>query len=222
MLTRNSAWYEARIVFGMASLLPLLLLPGYMFLGWLLWTSRGTVPALAQITSVFELMLTLSGGLACAHLMTIEREEGFDEIRRTYAEPSWRVPLMRALEALVFISISALLAALFFYLAHGPYHFDQVVLPAFAPALYLCGLGLLVNNVTGSYWIAAGVVVGYWYGEFITMGVYTKTLFLFNHSMPVPGIDSTLNRVLLMLGALLFFALNAGFSIWRRRGRVGR
>lgn len=222
MLTRNSAYYEARIVFGMASLLPLLMLPGYMLLGWLLWTSRQAVPPLAQLTNVFELVLTLSGGLACAHLMTIEREEGFDEIRRTYAEPSWRVPLMRALEALVFISTSALLAALFFFLAHGPYNIGQVVLPAFAPALYLCGLALLVNNVSGSYWIAAGVVVGYWYGEFLTTGAYTKTLFLFNHSMPLPTVDANVNRALLLLGALLFFALNAGFSLWRRRGRVGR
>lgn len=222
MLTRNIAYYEARIVFGMASLLPLLLLPGYMFLGWILWTSRQTIPPLHQVTSVFELMLTLSGGLACSHLMTIEREEGFDEIRRTYAEQSWRVPFMRALEAFVFISISGLLAALFFYFAYGQYDFNQVVLPAFAPALYLCGLALLINNITGNYWIAAGVVVAYWYGEFLSNGAYTKALFLFNHSMPLRDLDLNLNRTLLTLGGLLFFTLNTAFSAWRRRGSVGQ
>src|SRR6185295_18764117 len=110
MLTRNIAYYEARIVFGMASLLPLLMLPGYMFLGWLIWTHHEAIPSLPQMTQIVELMLTLSGGLACAHLMTIEREEGFDEIRRTYGESSWRLPMLRACEAFMFISISGLLA----------------------------------------------------------------------------------------------------------------
>jgi hypothetical protein len=222
MLTRNIAYYEARIVFGMASLLPLLLLPGYTLLGWILWRTPQSIPPLPQMTNIFELMLTLSGGLACAHLMTIEREEGFDEIRRTYAERSWRVPMLRALEAFMFISISGLLAALFFYLAYGQYDFNQVVLPAFAPALYMCGLALLINNVTGNYWLAAGVVVGYWYGELMSAGFYTKALFLFNHSMPLPNVDPNLNRTLLIGGALLFFSLNAAFSAWRRRGNVGR
>jgi hypothetical protein len=220
MLTKNLAYYEARIVFGTASLLPLLLLPGYMLLGLLLWKTPQSVPPLSQITSVFELMLSLSGGLACAHLMTIEREEGFDEIRRTYAEPSWRVPTLRALEAVCFISITGLLAALLFYFINGGYRFDQVVLPAFAPALYLAGLAVLINNVTGSYWIAAGAVVAYWYGEVITQGIYTQALFLFNNSMPLS--DPELNRISLIVGALLFFALNVAFSAWRRRGRVGR
>lgn len=222
MLTRNIVYYETRIVFGTASLLPLLLLPGYTFLGWILWTNRQAIPSLPQMTNAFELMLTLSGGLACAHLMTIEREEGFDEIRRTYTESAWRVPLMRALEAFMFIGISGLLAALFFYFAYGQYDFSQVVLPAFVPALYLCGVALLINNITGNYWIAAGVIIAYWYGEFLSNGKYTQALFLFNHSMPVPNLDPGLNRGLLLLGALLFFTLNAGFSIWRRRGRVGR
>jgi hypothetical protein len=222
MLTRNTVYYEARIVFGMASLLPLLLLPGYMFLGWILWTSRQAIPPLTQMPMIFEMMLTLSGGLACAHLMTIEREEGFDEIRRTYVERSWRVPMMRAMEAFMFITISGLLAALFFYFAYGQYDFNQVVLPAFAPALYLCGLALLINNVTGSYWLAAGVVVGYWYVEAISAGFYTRALFLFNNSMPQADIDPNLNRGLLIVGALVFFALNAAFSAWRRRGSFGR
>lgn len=222
MLTRNSAYYEARIIFGMASLLPLLLLPGYMFLGWVLWTSRQAIPPLPQVTSVFELVLTLSGGLACAHLMTIEREEGFDEIRRTYAEQSWRVPFMRAVEAIMLISISGLLAALFFYFAYGQYDFNQVVLPAFAPALYLCGLALFINNVTGNYWIAAGLVVAYWYGEFVSGGLYSGAFFLFQHSMPKADLDMSLNRGLLISVALVLFTLNVRFSAWRRRGSVGR
>ena len=222
MLIRTTAWYEARIIFGIASLLPLLILPGYMLIGWIVWTNGQSLPPLSQIASVFELALTLSGGLACAHLMTIEREEGFDEMRRTYAERSWRVPVLRAMEAAALIAFSGLLAALLFSFAYGRYDFNQVVLPAFAPALYLAGLALLVNNISGSYWIAAGVAVGYWYGEFTSQGVYTRALFLFNHSAPLPDLDPLLNRALLIGGALVFFALNAAYSAWRRRGYVGR
>lgn len=222
MLTRTTAWYEARIVFGIASLLPLLILPGYMLIGCIVWASRQAVPPLQEITTVFEVVLTLVGGLACAHLMTIEREEGFDEIRRTYGEPSWRVPVLRALEAAVFLAISGLLTALLFYFAYGAYDFNQVVLPAYAPALYLAGLSLLVNNISGSYWIAAGVIVGYWYGDWITQGAYTQVMFLFNHSSPLDNLDPALNRALLIGGALVFFTLNAVYSAWRRRGYVGR
>lgn len=222
MLTRHIAYYEARIVFGMASLLPLLLLPGYMFLGWILWTSRQTRPPLPEITYVFELVLTLSGGLSCAHLMTIEREVGFNEIRRTYAEPSWRVPFMRAIEALLFVCISGLVAAALLRFAYGDYDLSQVFVPALPPALFLCALALLMNNVTGSYWITAGTVIAYWYVELTSAGLYTGPLFLFQHSMPNADLDTSLNRGLLVVGGLIFFTLNALFSTWSRRHRVGR
>ena len=45
---KNLAFYEARIVFGMTSLLPLLLLPGVLLLGWLVWTSRNQTPSLTS------------------------------------------------------------------------------------------------------------------------------------------------------------------------------
>jgi hypothetical protein len=222
MLTRTTAWYEARIIFGMASLLPLLILPGYMLIGWVVWSAHRTIPSLPEVMRVFEVVLTLAGGLACAHLMTIEREEGFDEIRRTYPERFWRVPLLRVLGAATLIAFSGLLAAMLFYFSYGEYDFHQRALPAFAPALYLAGLALLVSNISGSYWIAAGVIVAYWYAELTTQGAYTGALFLFNHSFPLPSIDPSLNRGLLIGGALVFFALNAAYSAWRRRGYVGR
>jgi hypothetical protein len=187
-----------------------------------LWKTRDSFPSLAQIANISELMLTLASGLACAHLMTLEREEGFDEIRRTYAEPSWRMPLTRTLEAVAFIGISGLLAALFFALAYGQYNFTKVMLPAFAPALYLAGLALLANNISGSYWIAAGVTLAYWYGEWTSQGLHTGVLYLFQHSAPVRDIDLGLNRLLLVIGGLVFFALNSAYSAWRRRGHVER
>ena len=222
MLTRNIVYYEARIGFGLASLLPLLLLPGYTILGWIVWSSRAATPSLYEAVRAFELLLTLAGGLAAAHLMTIEREEGFDEIRRTYPEWAWRVPMMRAFTALGFLILSGLIAAGVFYLAYGQYDLSEVLLPAFAPTFYLCGLALLVNNVSGSYWVSAGMVIGYWFGEVISGGAYTRALFLFNHSTPLLGVEPQLNRGLLLAGTLLFFVLNTAFSIGRRRGSIGR
>lgn len=208
--------YEARLAFGMASLLPLLFLPGYMLFGAVIWLSRQQTPPLHEIRTAFELLLTLSGGLVAAHLMTIEREEGFDELRRTYPEKSWRVPLLRTGVAVMFIVASALTAALILYLLHGEYAFTDMVMAAFPPAFYLCGLALLVNNISGSYWLAAGVVGGYWFGDLMTGGAFTGILFLFNNTMPV--VDAAMNRGVLLAAAILFFAANTGFSLWRRRG----
>ncbi|MCC7206656.1 MAG: hypothetical protein IT323_05085, partial [Anaerolineae bacterium] len=195
----------------------------YMLIGWVAWAGRGVEPPLTDVRRAFEWALSLSGGLAAAHLMTIEREEGFDELRRTYAERAWRAPMLRALGGCMAVAGAGLLAALLLYLAYGQYDFSQIVLPAFAPAFYLCGLALLVNNVSGSYWIAAGAVAAYWYGELQTAGYYSRALFLFNHTMPLADIDPHLNRGLLLIGAFLFFTLNAAVSAWRRRrGAVGR
>ena len=142
MLSRTVFYYEARIAFGMASLLPALILPGYILLGCLIWLSRAERPDPAQIAAAFELVLPLSAGLLASHLMTIEREEGFDELRRSYPEASWRMPLMRSIGGLVLILAMASLAAILFRFAYGgDYALDQVLLPALPPAIYMMGLG---------------------------------------------------------------------------------
>lgn len=215
-------YYELRIAFGFASLLPLLLLPGYAILGWIAWASRGATPSLQEGIRAFEVLLTLSGGLAAAHLMTIEREEGFDEIRRTYTELSWRIPLLRTFTALISIAISGFIAAGIFYLAHGAYDLGQLLLPAFAPAFYLCALAMLVNNISGSYWISSGIIAAYWFGELSSGGNYTEALYLFNHSTPRPDLDPLLNRGLLLIAMLIAIMLNIAFSMWRRRTSGGR
>lgn len=210
------ALYEARITFGLPSLLALLILPGYVLLGALMWISRETTPAPQEVRMVFELGLTLSAGFAAAHLMTIEREEGFDEIRRTYPEHNWRIPLMRAAQIVLFVIAAGLITAGMLLVVAGGYPLRDTLIPALAPAMWLCALAMLVNNVSGSYWIAVAVVAGYWFGDLMTGGSQSGIFFLFNHSMPKPGIDPVLNRALLLGLALVAFALNTVYSSWRR------
>lgn len=216
------ALYEARITFGLPSLLALLIVPGYVLLGSLMWLSRDTMPAPQEVRMIFELGLTLSAGFAAAHLMTIEREEGFDEIRRTYPEHNWRVPLLRSAQIVLFVIAAGLIAAGMLLVVAGGYPLRDTLIPALAPAIWLAALAMLVNNVSGSYWIAVAVAAGYWMGEALVRGAYSGSFFLFNHAMPKPDVDPVLNRALLLGLALVAFALNTAYSSWRRRGTVGR
>jgi ABC-type transport system involved in multi-copper enzyme maturation permease subunit len=209
------------VVFGLASLLPALLLPAYGLLGWLIWSTQHRIPALTEIHSAFTLALPLGAALAAAHLMTIEREENFDALRRSYPEPAWRMPLARTVGAVLFMVFSAGLSAVIFRFIYGPYEMSQVVLPAVAPALYLMGLALLTNNLVGSSWVSTAGVVGYWYMELQSMGAYTGSLFLFNDMAPLPGLDPAINRALLVTAALFSCMLNIGYSVWRRRQAFG-
>ena len=92
-------------------------------------------------------------------------------------------------------------AGLFALIYGKGYDLSDVIFPAIAPAVYLCALAMLVNNISGSYWVAAGAVSAYWLGEMLSGGVYTQLLYLFNHTMPFPGVDPAANRVLLIIAA---------------------
>lgn len=221
MLTRNVAYYEARVVFGLASLLPALLLPAYALLGGLIWATQNRIPRFGELQSAFIFGLPLGAALAAAHLMTIEREENFDALRRSYPEASWRMPLIRIIGAVFLMVASAVVSALIFRFIYGDYDLSQSVLPAFAPALYLIGLTLLVNNILGNYWVSAALVTGYWYLEYMSGGAYTHSLFLFNALAPLPDVDPALNRGLLIAAALFGFTLNIVYSGWRRRRAFG-
>lgn len=212
--------YETRITFGLPSLLGLLILPGYILLAALVWISRETMPMPQEMRMIFELGLTLSAGLAAAHLMSIEREEGFDEIRRTYPEHNWRVPLIRAVQIVLFVIVVGLIAAGITLAAGGEVALRDTLIPSLAPALWMCGLVMLVNNISGSYWVSAALTVGYWFGDFMSGGSHSGVFFLFNHAMPRPDVDPLLNRAALLGLALVAFALNTAYSSWRRRGQV--
>lgn len=214
---KASFFYEARIIFGMASLLPAMLLPAYALLGWIVWTMQEHHPDLSVIASACEQLLPLSAGLLAAHLMSIEREEDFDEIRRSYPESSWRIPLTRSLGAIVITLGAASLAALIFRFAYGDYPFPEVILPALPPAFYLLALALVVNNISGNAWIAGTAVVGYWFLDYFTVGQYTGVLYLFHATMPNPEIDYDLNRWSLVGVAMGLCLMNGFYSTWRRR-----
>lgn len=216
-LLQTSVYYEARVAFGWATLLPALLLPAYALLAWLNWSAYRAAPQLGELLQAFMLLLPLSAGLAAAHLMTIEREEGFDDLRRTYPESSWRLPVRRTIGGSIAVTVSALVAGVIFHFAYGNYAPEIVILPAIPPALYLMGLALLIGNLTGGYWIAAGVIVGYWYLEFQTRGTFTMAFFLFNPIMPIPSVDVSLNRGLLVGLAFGLLVLNVMYSSWRRK-----
>lgn len=218
MTTKRTLYYEVRISFGLASLLPLLLLPAYTILGGIIWLSNDQVPPYDDVVRAFAYLLTVAGGLCAAHLMSIERETGFDELRHSYPESPVRLAALRTVTALGFILTSGIVAALMFFLLYGEYDVMDVLLPALPGAFYLCGLAMLTNNVTGSYWVAAAVVAAYWYGDFTSGGYYTGMFYLFNHIAPASDLQPALNCVALLAGAAVLFVLNAMYSHFRRRG----
>jgi hypothetical protein len=211
--------YEARIIFGVTAALPVLGLPLAAFVEGLMW-HRDPIhaPQAIDVLRTFEVVLPLATGLAAAHLMTVEREEGFDELRRSYPEATWRVPLLRVAGACLLALVGLALGLIGFRLAYGPFDAAALVGPAIPPALVLLGLALATGNLTGSYWPAAAAVMGVWFLEFQTKGAVTKTLFLFDASWPVAGVDYDLNRGLLALLGLALIAANGYISVLRRRG----
>jgi len=226
MSVKPALFYEARLVAGLAGLLPSLGLPAYAALSRLLWGRYETELPLPAILNTFEILLPLAAGFSAAHLMAIEVEEGFDELRRSYPEPRLRLPLLRSGAALAFLLLAVVLGAAAFHWIWGPFDLLHAVLPALAPALFLGGLSLLAGGLSRSYWGAASVVMGWWFLELQTRGQITGALFLFDTVWPTAGVSYALNRWLLVALGLVFFALNAAWYARRgsgltRRGTLG-
>ncbi|MFZ5814299.1 MAG: hypothetical protein ACOY93_03235 [Bacillota bacterium] len=207
--------YEARLGLGLNALLAGLMLPAYATLQWYLWVRSGSLPPPLHLLRAFELILPLSAALGAAHLMLIEREEGFHELRLSYPENRWRLPLLRTAWALALTLLGLAVGAVLFRLGYGPYPLDETVVPALAPILALLGLSLLVGNLTGSYWVAAGAAMSWWLLDAVSRGTYTRLFFLFNATWPCAGVDPTVNRWLLALLGLALLAVNAGLSARR-------
>lgn len=205
MRTASPIRYEARLVTGFAGLIPCLGLPGYAVLSRLLWADL----PLVMIVTGFEIILPLTAGLSASHLMTLETESGFDELRRSYPEPRRRLPLLRSGAALVLMFLGAALGTITFHLLWGPFDIFATLLPSLSPALYLTGLSLLIGGLSRSYWAAASTVIGYWFIELQTRGKITGALFLFDTVWKVDNASYLLNRLLLAGLGLLFFAINA-------------
>jgi len=209
---------ELRAILGWTSLLPALGLPGFAVLSVLLWANHGNDPAIREAFQAFQLIMPLSAGLAAASLMSIEREDGFDELRRSYAEPSWKLPVIRSLEALLIPTLAALAGWAVYRWAGWPIDPQSMILTAVPATLFLTGLSLLVSNASGSYWAAAGVVMIYWFLELQTRGDLTKNFFLFNLVWPREDVSTSLNQLLINTLSSTFFLLNLATSYYRRRG----
>lgn len=226
-LYESSLWsylvYEARIVMGLQVILPVGALPAFALLSWLVW-ERGQFQAeLYELARAFELILPLSAGLAAAHLMSVEEDHGFDELRRSYPEPAWRLPVLRTFEAYTFSLVALLTGLLAFRWAYGEYQIDQVLLPALPPTLYLLGFSLLVGHLTRNYWAAAALVMGYWFLEVQVGRQLGHQLFLFARTFPQAELSYELNRWLLIVLGTIFMAANFWLTA-RRPGsiRLGR
>jgi hypothetical protein len=219
MRSKPALYYELRVTLGAAALLPLLGLPAFALLQWLFVLSDGQTVELYDLVRAFELVLPLGAGLAAAHLMAVEREEGMAELRASYPEGRWRLPLSRTLVALVLGAAALLLGLAAFRLVFDPLPASELVEPALAPTLLLLALSLLAGNLTGNYWLAAALVMGYWFFEVQTRGDLTGALYLFQYAWPVDDVDYALNRrALAALGAALLLA-NAWWSA--RKGGKG-
>ncbi len=207
-------WSELRVTFGLTALLPLPALAGFAMLEWFTWRDgRYTVAEmLSAARRDFVLLLPLAAAMAAAHLMSVEREEGFAELRDTYPAPPYQLALLRTSIALLFTLVALAGGWIAYGLAIPTLDPSRVILPALAPTILMLGLALLVNNLSGSYWASSGAVMTYWFVEVRTRGELTRALFLFNPAWPLPGLDSTLNQYLLASLGLLFLAANVGVS----------
>lgn len=213
----RSIWrYEARITFGLSACLPLLMLPLYALYTRYVWPHLPDGDPLF-LTNGFELVLPLAASLAAAHLMAVEREVDFAELRLTYAENPWRIPLVRTTGALCLTAGAVLLTLLLLRFLYGPFPVWDVLQQALAPTLYLLGIALLVSNLAQNYWAGLAAALGYWMFEFLTRGEHLTKLFLFNGTWPIDGVDHIRNRWWLAgLGMALLMA--NGWVSARRKG----
>ncbi|HSV85739.1 MAG TPA: hypothetical protein VLH85_04135 [Levilinea sp.] len=209
MHSKPSVWYEARLTLSLTALLPVLWLPFFVLIRWLLARDTGYPVDLSEAMPAFEIILPLSAGLAAAHLMSIEQDAGFDELYRSYPQPAWRLPLLRTCAAFFITAAALLLGCTSYALAFGVFPLQTAITVALPPALFLIGLSLLVNHLSGSYWASAGAVMAYWFLELATGGQVTGMLFLFSGTWPQHNVSFSLNRWLLAVIGLLFLAVNA-------------
>ncbi|MFD3164133.1 hypothetical protein [Herpetosiphon sp. NSE202] len=220
MKTKSLVWYELRIIFGLSALLPALLLPLGGLLAWLVGAELAVEQRVVELSRAFELVVPLTSGLAVCHLMGVEREQHFAELRATYPENPWRLPLMRIGGALGVLALIVILSTILLLGAFGTFDLQRVVVPAFAPAILLMGLGLLISSISGSYWAATGVVMSYWFIELLTKGGLSGPIFLFERTWPTKTHAYATNRWLLISIGMGLLIATVVVSVWRRISRI--
>jgi hypothetical protein len=215
---RNTvAYYEARAAFGFTAVVPALLPPVFGLIVLVNWLRNSSTPTAAEVMSALAVLLPLSAALSAAHLMVVEREENVDALRRSYAEPTWRLPLIRLTGALLVAAMSVGITIPLLRGAGAAYPLEEIVLPAIPATLMMVGLALLAGNVTGNSPAAVVAVIAYWFLDIQTGGKVTGVFFMFNAVSPVEGIDPDLNRLLLYAAAIALSLANVAWSARRRR-----
>lgn len=212
MQIRHVAFYEARIAFGGAALLGMLLLPAFALLNYLQMHGWANPPTHASLASDVARLLTLCASIATAHLMTIEREADFDLLRRSMSEPFWRLPLIRIVDGLAMLALSATVTLVIYVLGWEARDLSTIVLPTLPPVIFMLGCSLFLSSVIGNAWITMGLLIGYWYLEYAS----TPLLYLFNSVMPNRDIDLDLNRALLLSGGIVLLLATIWWHGWRR------
>lgn len=215
---RNTiAYYEARAAFGFTAVVPALLPPVFGIIALVNWLRNGFAPTANEVRSALSILLPLSAALSAAHLMVVEREENVDALRRSYAEPTWRLPVIRTFGALLVAAMSVGITILLLRGAGAAFPLDEIVLPAIPSTLMMVGLALLAGNVTGNSPAAVVAVIAYWFLDIQTGGSVTGVFFLFNAVSPLPDLNPDLNRLLLYVTASALCLANVAWSARRRR-----
>jgi ABC-type transport system involved in multi-copper enzyme maturation permease subunit len=206
---KPSIWYEITICGRLTVFLSCLGIPTYIVLMRLFW-GRYDELSPDMVLQTFVILLPLVSGLAAAHLMSIESEVGFSELRLTYPEPRFKLPVLRTIMAMVLILLSMILGVIMFVWLWGLPNFNLLpcLLPAIFPAIFLSGLSMLINGFSHSYWVAAASVMGWWFFELQTRGQITGVMFLFHTIWPNAGISTEVNQAFLAVVGLGLLILN--------------
>jgi len=220
--TNSRLWIEIKLVFAHGGWLPLLILPGAVLWLWLMTISLATgIPD--WVSRMLEVVLPVVAAFSAAPLMNMESQHDFYELRASYPEPWWKLPLDRSLIAILWTLLALGLGELALQVSGSSLSLISI-LPSVSPTLFLMGFSLLVGNLTQNYWAAIGVSVGIWFFNLVaenilTQNVVTGSIFLFAYSWPPEKVAYPVNRGLLAGIGILFFVLNSGWYWWTlRRG----
>lgn len=208
--------YEILIEERWSALLSCLGIPVYALLTRLVWGRYDELSPGTLLLS-YVILLPLFSGLAVAHLMSIETETRFEELRLSYPEPRFRVPLIRTLIALALVGFEIVLGLLTFIVLWGMPTFNPLpfVLLAVPPTIFLTGFSMLVNHISRSYWVAAASVMMWWFIELQTRGKLSGVLFLFYPLWPTKDTSAVMNQMLLLVVGMGAFILNLFWYNWK-------
>ena len=216
--------YDMKVMYspGQATgLLALWGLVGLAYAGLVLKAPAG-VRALG-VLSMIETTLPLLALFAMGHAASLEWEERTLELSASYPTGAFGLLVRRvAVSAGLFAAVEATTLGVFWALIPemgdpGPGNVFRVAWSVIPPALLVGAVGFL-GSVAGKHYVAglgAGLLV--WGVNLLRPGLLTETLYLFQASRPLPGLDVGANRLWLTVAAAVVFG--AAVALWSRRER---